>query len=96
MHIFICGLQQQFSMCNFDCNVLIQDETEVEAFEVELVKDSQGLGITIAGYVGEKSSGMCTIFLASLWECNIWVTFEHPFYSVPPPPSTPPSTPLPH
>ena len=30
---------------------------EEEHFEVELVKDSQGLGITIAGYVGEKGAG---------------------------------------
>jgi len=30
---------------------------EVEFFEVELVKDTQGLGITIAGYVGERTSG---------------------------------------
>ena len=27
---------------------------EVEHFSTELVKDSQGLGITIAGYVGES------------------------------------------
>lgn len=27
---------------------------EMETFEVELVKDQQGLGITIAGYVCEK------------------------------------------
>ena len=30
--------------------------TEMETFEVELVKDQQGLGITIAGYVCEKGS----------------------------------------
>jgi len=29
----------------------------VETFDVELIKDSRGLGITIAGYV-EQSSGM--------------------------------------
>ena len=29
----------------------------METFEVELVKDQQGLGITIAGYVCEK--GIC-------------------------------------
>lgn len=27
---------------------------EMETFEVELIKDQQGLGITIAGYVCEK------------------------------------------
>ena len=32
-------------------------ETPVEFFDVELVKGTQGLGITIAGYIGEKSSG---------------------------------------
>ena len=29
----------------------------MEIFEVELSKGSKGLGVTIAGYVGEKSSG---------------------------------------
>ena len=35
----------------------------MEFFEVELVKDTQGLGITIAGYVGERTSGahLCTV-----------------------------------
>ncbi len=37
--------------------------TDVEFFEVELVKGTQGLGITIAGYVGEKSAGMLTTHL---------------------------------
>ena len=30
---------------------------EVEQFEVELMKDVYGLGITIAGYVGEQPAG---------------------------------------
>lgn len=30
------------------------DLPEMETYEVELVKDQQGLGITIAGYVCEK------------------------------------------
>ena len=35
-----------------------QDIPEVDVFEVELVKDASGLGITIAGYVGgEKGEG---------------------------------------
>lgn len=34
-------------------------DVPVETFDVELVKDSRGLGITIAGYV-EKSSGTFT------------------------------------
>lgn len=32
-------------------------EEEVEAFDVSLTKNTQGLGITIAGYVGDKNSG---------------------------------------
>lgn len=34
-----------------------QEEEEVEAFDVSLTKNTQGLGITIAGYVGDKNSG---------------------------------------
>ena len=30
---------------------------EVEVFEVELVKDNVGLGITIAGYISDKPNG---------------------------------------
>lgn len=33
----------------------------METFDVELVKDSRGLGITIAGYV-EKTAGKCLVF----------------------------------
>lgn len=33
------------------------EEEEVETFIVSLAKNSQGLGITIAGYVGDKNSG---------------------------------------
>lgn len=33
------------------------EEEEVETFVVSLAKNSQGLGITIAGYVGDKNSG---------------------------------------
>ncbi|XP_078575258.1 multiple PDZ domain protein-like isoform X3 [Branchiostoma floridae x Branchiostoma japonicum] len=40
---------------------------EIEQFEAELTKDSQGLGITIAGYVGEKSSEeLSGIFVKSI------------------------------
>jgi len=43
-------------------------DVPVETFDVELVKDSRGLGITIAGYV-EQSSGtlfyMCCIPIMS-------------------------------
>lgn len=39
--------------------ILSQDyeEEESEAFDVSLTKNAQGLGITIAGYVGDKNSG---------------------------------------
>lgn len=40
---------------NFFLN--LQGDRDVETFDVELVKDSRGLGITIAGYV-EQSSGL--------------------------------------
>lgn len=33
------------------------EEEEADAFDVSLTKNAQGLGITIAGYVGDKSSG---------------------------------------
>lgn len=33
------------------------EEEEVDAFDVSLTKNAQGLGITIAGYVGDKNSG---------------------------------------
>jgi len=32
---------------------------EVEVFDVELVKDNVGLGITIAGYISDKPNGVC-------------------------------------
>lgn len=34
---------------------------EMETIEVELVKDQQGLGITIAGYVCEKGACVCNV-----------------------------------
>lgn len=33
------------------------EEEEDEAFDVSLTKNTQGLGITIAGYVADKNSG---------------------------------------
>ena len=43
-------------------NDIPNEVPEVEMFEVELQKDSQGLGITIAGYVGtDKSPGLSSI-----------------------------------
>jgi hypothetical protein len=35
------------------------EEAEMETFDVTLVKDRQGLGITIAGYVCEKGKMLC-------------------------------------
>ncbi|XP_060069918.1 multiple PDZ domain protein-like, partial [Ylistrum balloti] len=43
---------------------------EVEYFDVNLMKDDQGLGITIAGYVGRENSPdeLCGIFVKSIGE----------------------------
>lgn len=46
MYILFC--------CCFFQNGENPDLPEVEYFTTELIKDSQGLGITIAGYVGES------------------------------------------
>lgn len=48
-----------FGQSIFTINFFTQDyeEEEVEAFDVTLTKNTQGLGITIAGYVGDKNSG---------------------------------------
>ncbi|XP_077981370.1 multiple PDZ domain protein-like [Glandiceps talaboti] len=44
-------------------------ETEAEVFDVELVKDSKGLGITIAGYVGQDiNADIAGIFVKSVLE----------------------------
>lgn len=36
----------------------IENVEDGNTFDVELTKNSQGLGITIAGYIGDKISGM--------------------------------------
>ncbi|KAM6909367.1 multiple PDZ domain protein [Xenentodon cancila] len=41
-------------------------EAEAEAFDVTLTKNAQGLGITIAGYVGDKNSEPSGIFVKSV------------------------------
>uniref|UniRef100_A0A6Q2XZM7 Multiple PDZ domain crumbs cell polarity complex component n=1 Tax=Esox lucius TaxID=8010 RepID=A0A6Q2XZM7_ESOLU len=41
-------------------------EEEAEAFDVGLTKNAQGLGITIAGYVGDKNSEPSGIFVKSI------------------------------
>ncbi|XP_044039683.1 multiple PDZ domain protein-like isoform X4 [Siniperca chuatsi] len=42
------------------------EEEEAEAFDVSLTKNMQGLGITIAGYVGDKNSEPSGIFVKSI------------------------------
>ncbi|XP_053198884.1 multiple PDZ domain protein [Scomber japonicus] len=42
------------------------EEEESEAFDVSLTKNAQGLGITIAGYVGDKNSEPSGIFVKSI------------------------------
>ncbi|XP_068163725.1 multiple PDZ domain protein isoform X3 [Antennarius striatus] len=42
------------------------EEEEVNAFDVSLSKNAQGLGITIAGYVGDKTSEPSGIFVKSV------------------------------
>uniref|UniRef100_A0A8C8GGG3 Multiple PDZ domain crumbs cell polarity complex component n=1 Tax=Oncorhynchus tshawytscha TaxID=74940 RepID=A0A8C8GGG3_ONCTS len=42
------------------------EEEEAEAFDVGLTKNAQGLGITIAGYVGDKHSEPSGIFVKSI------------------------------
>ncbi|CDQ73938.1 unnamed protein product [Oncorhynchus mykiss] len=42
------------------------EEEEAEAFDVGLTKNAQGLGITIAGYVGDKNSEPSGIFVKSI------------------------------
>lgn len=46
-------------LCVYLLLIFAQDseEEDVETFVVSLAKNSQGLGITIAGYVGDKNSG---------------------------------------
>uniref|UniRef100_A0A8C1RRK7 Multiple PDZ domain crumbs cell polarity complex component n=1 Tax=Cyprinus carpio TaxID=7962 RepID=A0A8C1RRK7_CYPCA len=41
-------------------------EQEQDAFDVSLMKNAQGLGITIAGYVGDKTSEPSGIFVKSI------------------------------
>ncbi|XP_053475090.1 multiple PDZ domain protein isoform X1 [Ictalurus furcatus] len=43
-----------------------EEEEEQDAFDVSLTKNTQGLGITIAGYVGDKNSEASGIFVKSI------------------------------
>ncbi|XP_061107524.1 multiple PDZ domain protein isoform X2 [Conger conger] len=42
------------------------EEDDVDTFDVELTKNAQGLGITIAGYVGDRNSDPSGIFVKSI------------------------------
>ncbi|XP_053086760.1 multiple PDZ domain protein isoform X2 [Pangasianodon hypophthalmus] len=42
------------------------EEEEQDAFDVSLTKNAQGLGITIAGYIGDKNSEASGIFVKSI------------------------------
>lgn len=46
---------------------MMQEVPDVDVFEVDLMKDSHGLGITIAGYVGGDNtpgqSSFCVLFM---------------------------------
>ncbi|GAA6099914.1 multiple PDZ domain protein isoform X10 [Tachysurus ichikawai] len=42
------------------------EEAEEDAFDVSLTKNTQGLGITIAGYIGDKNSEASGIFVKSI------------------------------
>uniref|UniRef100_A0A8C9ZPH9 Multiple PDZ domain crumbs cell polarity complex component n=1 Tax=Sander lucioperca TaxID=283035 RepID=A0A8C9ZPH9_SANLU len=46
--------------------VSLRNEEEDEAFDVSLTKNTQGLGITIAGYVGDKNAEPSGIFVKSI------------------------------
>ncbi|XP_051826787.1 multiple PDZ domain protein [Antechinus flavipes] len=44
----------------------MQKSGDIETFDVELTKNVQGLGITIAGYIGDKKSESSGIFVKSI------------------------------
>ncbi|XP_074053619.1 multiple PDZ domain protein isoform X9 [Macrotis lagotis] len=46
--------------------ISMQKNGEIETFDVELTKNIQGLGITIAGYIGDKKSESSGIFVKSI------------------------------
>ncbi|XP_066576476.1 multiple PDZ domain protein isoform X3 [Amia ocellicauda] len=46
------------------------EEDDLDAFDVELTKNAQGLGITIAGYVGDKNSEPSGIFVKSITKAS--------------------------
>ncbi|XP_056661394.1 multiple PDZ domain protein isoform X37 [Monodelphis domestica] len=54
------------SMLEKPMEMSMQKNGEVETFDVELTKNIQGLGITIAGYIGDKKSESSGIFVKSI------------------------------
>lgn len=53
--LFICIFF--FLRIIFQVDASTQKSEESETFDVELTKNVQGLGITIAGYIGDKKLG---------------------------------------
>ncbi|XP_078008620.1 multiple PDZ domain protein isoform X20 [Phascolarctos cinereus] len=54
------------SMSEKQVEMSMQKNGEIETFHVELTKNIQGLGITIAGYIGDKKSESSGIFVKSI------------------------------
>ncbi|XP_072452555.1 multiple PDZ domain protein isoform X5 [Notamacropus eugenii] len=54
------------SMSEKQVEVSMQKNGDIETFDVELTKNIQGLGITIAGYIGDKKSESSGIFVKSI------------------------------
>ncbi|XP_065601565.1 multiple PDZ domain protein isoform X2 [Cyrtonyx montezumae] len=60
------GTPVPISMPEKQVNVSVDSCEEGEKFNVELTKNIQGLGITIAGYIGDKTSEPSGIFVKSI------------------------------
>ncbi|XP_033870891.3 multiple PDZ domain protein isoform X15 [Acipenser ruthenus] len=53
-------------VAEYQADPIDSEEDDVDAFDVELTKNAQGLGITIAGYVGDQNSEPSGIFVKSI------------------------------
>uniref|UniRef100_A0A8C7HNP6 Multiple PDZ domain crumbs cell polarity complex component n=1 Tax=Oncorhynchus kisutch TaxID=8019 RepID=A0A8C7HNP6_ONCKI len=58
--------EQQVRHAHVLCTAEVWVGQEAESFDVGLTKNAQGLGITIAGYVGDKNSEPSGIFVKSI------------------------------